>query len=160
MITYRVDEEGHCQAVPYTSHCHLLQMVNSRNLDHIMHYPPDNEIDARFVVYLSMHNNVVFLVPIHNQNGCPEQPPHTMELSKVYSWVLQHRRIYAYPFLRIDVVRPARNESHANPTTIGQWCDTQIDAFTLFRCKRLLQRFNNQGKPTRPKRSRSGTLLF
>lgn len=152
MITYRVDEEGHCQAVQYPTHAHLLQMVESRGLDHILYYPPTDSKGGGFppssgcyyVVYLSLHTPIVFLNPFVQGcvsiSGVPPPSPTTSELSRVYAWVLQHRRIYAYPYLRISVIRPARNISHATEQTIGKWCDTQIDAFTLFRCKQLLKR--------------------
>ena len=49
---YRVDPTGLCEAVPFPSHSHLMQLADAHGLDHILYIPPDGN-DHDFVVYLS-----------------------------------------------------------------------------------------------------------
>lgn len=65
---------------------------------------------------------------------------HREQLSHVYAWVLRHRNQYAHRYPCLENIRPKPNESNMTPDEIGAWCDSQIDAFSLFRCKQLLAR--------------------
>lgn len=144
MLTYRVDEGGRCQAVHYPMHGQFLRVVQMQGLDHILYYPPDRSpCDYTFVVYLSLNQPTVYLTPLQRSAA------DTVELSRLYAWVMQNRKHHAYPYVHTNVIQPARNESHATPTTISDWCDTQIDAFTLYRCKQQL----TQTRPRPGKRS-------
>lgn len=129
-IAYQVDEHGQCQAMPYPSHAHFLQMAQARGLDHILYYPPD-VTSPRFVVYLSLQHKVLFILPLDATMG-------TEDMSRLYAWVLQNRRTHAYPYLRLQIVRPSPNESKSSPAHIAEWCDAQIDAFTLYHCRQQL----------------------
>lgn len=71
----------------------------------------------------------------------------TDQLRQVYEWVIRNRNKHAYRFLSLDVIRPQPNESNACLDGICNWCDTQIDAFTLFRCKQLLSRDSRRRSP-------------
>jgi hypothetical protein len=142
MHAYRVEHLGECQALYCTNHAHFLRLVDAQGLDHILYYPPNQHV-PRFAVYLALNHNT-FLV------HCIRGAVSTSELAALHHWVTQHRQRHAYAFLRCSVIAPARNESHSTHATIGQWCDTQIDAFVLFQCKQLLDRTKRKTGAKRP----------
>lgn len=119
-----VDATGRCQAVTGQTRLDL------RQRDHILYHPPTGDGPPRFAVYVSMHAPGAFLV--HTGVG---GSPTTSELADVYQWAIQHRGVYAYPCLRLDLLPHTPNESLATPEGVADWCDTQIDAFTRYQHK-------------------------
>lgn len=75
--------------------------------------------------------------PIHNE--CVVVPltpsvPSTTEIATLYGWILDNRHCsaVAYRVLSLSRLVPTPNQSHRTTQSIADWCDTQIDAFTLW----------------------------
>ena len=134
---WRVDPQGRCHAAPYPAHGDLLRLLDGCHCDHVLHYPLDAPRDAyRFQCYVSLQRPGAVLV---YTGGPRAPPPDAAELARVYRWALEHRAAHAYPCLRFARLRPRPNESLNDARTVAAWCDAHTDAFTRFRCKRLLQ---------------------
>lgn len=60
--------------------------------------------------------------------------PSTTEIVNLYTWMLKNRHsaAVAYRYLSLSMLQPAPNQSHRTAQSISEWCDTQIDAFTLW----------------------------
>lgn len=60
--------------------------------------------------------------------------PSTTEIVNLYTWILENRHssAVAYRYLSLARLAPTPNQSHRTTQSISEWCDTQIDAFTLW----------------------------
>lgn len=129
-FVYRVDSEGRCQAVPYPGQSQLMQLADANGLDHILYLPPDAVGPAyQYVVYLSKHAKTVLIKP-NTKN------PNIVEIQEAYQHALRCQSRCAYPYLRIQIIKPRHNEANLTTEAINRWCDEQIDAFVAFKYRK------------------------
>ena len=148
MISYFIDEGGQCSTVSYPTHEYLMRLVAQHHLDHVMHCCAPAHVP--FVAYLSLQSTVMFLcAPLGAAaSGWGRRLAATSEeLAGVYRWALLNRHRYAYPYLRTDVVPPTPNVCLTTRSAVAEWCDAQIDAFILFRCKQVLRQRRRKSEP-------------
>lgn len=117
----------------FKDHTWFIQAVHREGLDHVVHGGGDDGTPP-FVAYVSLRSPCMYLV--HELY----LPPSSKHLMEAYHWVLRHRASRAYPFLSMKDLCPVPNESRTDAAIIGAWCDSLLDAFTLFRYKQVLQR--------------------
>ena len=120
-------------------------------MEHILYYPVTSTPPAcEFVIYLGPGASFFLL-----QQAAIRQPaPTAARLYEMFHWVRAHGRAHAYPFVRTATLRPAPNQSCATDDVIRQWCDAQLDAFTVFLCKREI-RSRKRKASSSPRRPRS-----
>lgn len=144
VIVYRVDGDGQCQAINAPTAQHVRRLVDADNLDQVLYHPVNvAPSHGRFTVHLSLTRPTMII-------AFRGRVPDTAELLSLYRWCLEHRQQWAHRPLRLDQLRPARNESHVDASRVAEWCEDHRDAFTTFRCRCLLQSRSPPRKKPRP----------